>query len=64
MLAHHAPMIAAIKRGILRAMDGGRDLYFVTGEGMLEVSNGNVTVLADTAATAEDQHKAEILLAS
>jgi F-type H+-transporting ATPase subunit epsilon len=64
VLAHHAPMIIALRRGILRATVNGRDLYFVTGEGVLEVSSGTVTVLADTAATAEDQTKAEILLAS
>jgi F-type H+-transporting ATPase subunit epsilon len=64
VLAHHAPMIIALRRGILRATGGNRDLYFVTGEGVLEISDGNVTVLADTAVTAEDQYNAETLLAS
>ena len=64
VLAHHAPMIAALKRGILRARDGGRELYFVTGEGVLEISGGNVTVLADAASAAEDSVKAHTLLAS
>jgi F-type H+-transporting ATPase subunit epsilon len=64
VLAHHAPMITALRRGILRAMDGGRDLYFVTGEGVLEVSGGNVTVLADSVSAAEDSAKAKAMLVS
>ena len=64
VLAHHAPMIAALRRGILHARDGGREMYFVTGEGVLEISGGNVTILADTASAAEDAAKARILLAS
>jgi F0F1-type ATP synthase epsilon subunit len=57
-------MIAALRRGILHARDGGREMYFVTGEGVLEISGGNVTILADTASAAEDAAKARILLAS
>lgn len=64
VLAHHAPMIVALQRGILKARDGGQDLYFVTGEGVLEISGGNVTVLVDTASAAEDSAKARALLAS
>jgi F-type H+-transporting ATPase subunit epsilon len=64
VLAHHAPMIVALQRGILHARGGGREMYFVTGEGVLEISGGNVTVLADTASVAEDAVKARTLLAS
>ena len=64
VLANHAPTIAALKRGILRAVEGGRELYFVTGEGVLEISGGSVTVLADSAAAAEDADRARALLAS
>ena len=64
VLAYHAPMIAALQRGILNARDDGRELYFVTGEGVLEISGGNVTVLVDTASAAEDLVKARTLLAS
>jgi F-type H+-transporting ATPase subunit epsilon len=64
VLADHAPMIIALRRGILRASSDGKMSFFVTGEGVLEISGGNATVLADTAAPAEDQNKAEILLAS
>ena len=64
VLAHHAPMIIALRRGILKANSEGKTNFFVTGEGVLEISDGNVTVLADTAVAAEDQNKAGILLAS
>ena len=57
-------MIVALQRGILNARDGGREMFFVTGEGVLEISDGNVTVLADTASAAEDVVKARTLLAS
>ncbi len=62
VLAHHAPMIAALKRGILRAAGGGRELYFVTGEGVIEISGGNAVILADTAVPAEDSAQAKALL--
>ena len=64
VLTHHAPTITALKRGILRATGGGRDLYFVTGEGVLEVSGGSVTVLADSAVPADDPFKADAVLAA
>ena len=64
VLSHHAPMIIALRRGILKASSEGKTRFFVTGEGVLEISDGNVTVLADTAVIAEDQYKAETLLAS
>jgi F-type H+-transporting ATPase subunit epsilon len=64
VLTHHAPMIIALRRGILKASGEGSTRFFVTGEGVLEISDGNVTVLTDTAAIAEDQYKAETLLAS
>ena len=63
VLAHHAPTITALKRGILRAVSDGRELYFVTGEGVLEASGGIVTVLADSATAAEDAIKARAMLA-
>lgn len=64
VLAHHAPMMTALQRGVLRAVDGSRDMYFVTGEGVLEVSGGNVTVLADSASAAKDPVEAQTMLAS
>jgi F-type H+-transporting ATPase subunit epsilon len=64
VLANHASTITALKRGILRAVEGGRELYFVTGEGVLEVNGGSVTVLADSVSAAEDELKAKAMLAT
>ena len=64
VLPHHAPMIIALRRGVLKATSEGQSAFFVTGEGVLEISDGNVTVLADTAIAAEDRYKAETLLAT
>ncbi len=64
VLANHAPTITALKRGILRAAEGGRELYFVTGEGVLEINGGSVTVLADSATAAEDADQAKTLMSS
>lgn len=64
VLAHHAPMIIALKRGILRATGDDRELYFVIDEGVLEISSDQATVLADSAVAAEDPSKAASLLAS
>lgn len=64
VLPHHAPMIIALQRGVLKASREGKESFFVTGEGVLEISSGNVTVLTDSAVAAEDQHKAAAVLGS
>jgi F-type H+-transporting ATPase subunit epsilon len=50
VLAHHAPLITALKEGKLEVKDPGGRLttYHVTG-GFLEVSDNRATVLADSA---------------
>ncbi|MGK7296045.1 MAG: F0F1 ATP synthase subunit epsilon [Candidatus Wenzhouxiangella sp. M2_3B_020] len=55
----HAPLLTRIKPGQVRVMlpDGGEEFYYVSG-GMLEVQPHVVTVLADTAARAEDLDEA------
>ena len=51
----HAPLITAIKPGMVRLVKqfGEEEVIYVAG-GILEVQPGNVTVLADTAVRAED----------
>ena len=51
----HAPLISAIKPGMVRLVKqfGEEEVIYVAG-GVLEVQPGNVTVLADTAVRAED----------
>ncbi|TMQ52886.1 MAG: ATP synthase F1 subunit epsilon [Candidatus Eisenbacteria bacterium] len=50
VLAHHAPLITALKEGKLEVQDpsGRVTAYHVTG-GFLEVSDNHATVLADSA---------------
>ncbi|MCJ8271442.1 MAG: F0F1 ATP synthase subunit epsilon [Psychrosphaera sp.] len=53
--AGHAPLLTAIKPGVLRVVkqNGDEELIYVEG-GILEVQPGNVSVLADVATRAED----------
>lgn len=50
ILPRHAPLLTAIKPGVLKInlADGGEELLYVSG-GVLEVQPQKVTVLADTA---------------
>ena len=51
----HAPLISAIKPGMVRLVKqhGEEEVIYVAG-GVLEVQPNNITVLADTAVRAED----------
>ena len=59
VLAHHAPLIAALRLGILRTMTAAGTLYFVIGEGLLETHGNEVTVLADSAIQVADRREAQ-----
>jgi F-type H+-transporting ATPase subunit epsilon len=53
ILPHHAALLTTLKPGQLEIKtDGAEETFFVSG-GFLEVSNNQVTVLADTAEHAE-----------
>ena len=55
VLAGHAPLIAALKPGILEYLDSHNQRHFVyTGGGFAEVTPARVTILADEAARASD----------
>ena len=60
----HAPLLTRIKPGQVRVMlpEGGEEFYYVSG-GLLEVQPHVVTVLADTAARADDLDEAAALRA-
>jgi F-type H+-transporting ATPase subunit epsilon len=61
ILPRHAALLTFLKPGVLRIeLNDGEETLFVSG-GFLEVSDNNVTVLADTAEHAEeiDQARAE-----
>jgi F-type H+-transporting ATPase subunit epsilon len=59
VLAGHAPVVAAIRPGILTIITGStRQKVIVTG-GLAEVSSRGLTVLADVATSLEDLDRAE-----
>ena len=45
ILAHHEPLITMLKKGIITVRDGENTKTFSIEKGMLETSNGQVTVL-------------------
>ena len=48
VLANHAPLLAATLPGVLKIKEE-KEIFFAVGSGMLEVSEGNVNFLVDTA---------------
>jgi len=61
ILPRHAALLATLKPGALRIRSGGQEEALFVSGGFLEVSNNQVTVLADAAEHAEeiDQARAE-----
>jgi F-type H+-transporting ATPase subunit epsilon len=58
VLAGHAPLIAAIRPGIMTVFSGGKQEKIVVLGGLAEVSAKGLTVLADIATSVEDLDKA------
>src|SRR4051812_23472205 len=59
VLSGHAPVVAAIRPGILTVITGGtREKIIVLG-GLAEVSDNRLTVLADVATSMEDLDRVE-----
>ncbi|HXH69607.1 MAG TPA: F0F1 ATP synthase subunit epsilon [Pyrinomonadaceae bacterium] len=54
ILTNHAPLISSLKSGILSYSKGGAVERMVVAGGFVEVSANNVSVLADTAETANE----------
>lgn len=54
LLDHHAPVVSALKPGILSYSVKGTTEKMVTGTGFVEVSSDKVSVLTDTAETASE----------
>ena len=59
VLAGHAPVVAAIRPGILTIISGGSRERVVVLGGVAEVSEKGLTVLADTATSVEDLDRAK-----
>ena len=54
VLAGHAPVVAAIRPGILTVMSGGTHQKIIVLGGLAEVSDKGLTVLADVATSLQD----------
>ncbi|HPG00991.1 MAG TPA: ATP synthase F1 subunit epsilon [Kiritimatiellia bacterium] len=62
ILAHHAPLIAAVKAGVVSLQMGEAQRFFAVGESFVEVRDNVVTLLADSAVEAPSQASARKLL--
>lgn len=56
-LPDHAPLVSALKIGVLRAQKEGKTYSIAVHEGFVEVRDSRVTVLANAAERAEDIDK-------
>ncbi len=54
IMTNHAPMISALRSGILTYVKGGQSEKMVISGGFVEISNNKVSILADFAETADD----------
>jgi len=59
VLAGHAPVVAAIRPGILTIIAGGERQRVIVLGGLAEVSEKGLTVLADVATSIEDLDRAQ-----
>src|SRR5580700_6756599 len=59
VLAGHAPVVAAIRPGILTVITGGSKQKIIVLGGIAEVSDKGLTVLADVATSLEELDRAE-----
>ena len=60
VLAGHAPVVAAIRPGILTVMSGGTQQKIIVLGGLAEVSDKGLTVLADVSTELEELDRAEL----
>ena len=58
VLAGHAPVVAAIRPGILTVMSGGTQQKIIVLGGLAEMSDKGLTVLADVATSLEELDRA------
>src|SRR2546430_9441594 len=59
VLAGHAPVVAAIRPGILTVSTGGAHQKVIVLGGLAEVSDNRLTVLADVATSIQDADRAQ-----
>jgi F-type H+-transporting ATPase subunit epsilon len=54
VLAHHAPLLAALERGVVKVQAGRQELFYLIDGGVLEVHDNHAIVLADRAQSVRD----------
>src|SRR5712671_2507987 len=59
VLAGHAPVVAAVRPGILTIISGGTQQKIIVLGGLAEVSDNRLTVLADVATSMQDLDRAQ-----
>src|SRR3954447_3351522 len=59
VLAGHAPLVAAVKPGILTVFSGGTQQKIIVLGGVAEMSDDRLTVLANVATSLEELDRAE-----
>ena len=59
VLAGHAPVVAAVRPGILTVTSGGSKQKIIVLGGLAEVSENGLTVLADTATSIDELDRAK-----
>lgn len=58
--ARHTPLVASLKKGIIKVNKDNNDIYYVIGSGILEINQQHhCLILSDTAHLAENQTEAE-----
>jgi|ERR1700757_3354564 F-type H+-transporting ATPase subunit epsilon len=60
VLAGHAPVVAAVRPGILTIITGGQKQKVIVLGGLAEVSEDRLTVLADVATSIDELDRAEL----
>lgn len=60
VLAHHAPLIAALRPGILTIRDGGNNKRIYVRDGFAEVNPGGLTIVAELAAAVDELDSGEL----
>ncbi len=61
VMAHHAPMLAALGRGVMKVRGQGETSWFAVEGGIVEVSPTGVVVLADLCSEADTEAEAREL---
>ena len=60
VLAGHAPIVAAVRPGILTVFSGGKQEKIIVAGGLAEMSEKGLTVLADIATSIEELDRAKL----